>query len=324
VKNHPHYKAPLKRGQGRGVAMGFWFGAGLTSSAEISVNPDGTVQLCTGSCDLSGTRLTLAMQAAEALGIETGDVVPTIGDTHSVGYTFQSVGSRTTFATGIAVYEAAQKVLKEMAARAALLWETDAENVVFGEGIFTDRNDAKKRFTFRELAAKLDHTGGPVSASTTVTPEGVGFQVAAHLVDVAVDEDTGKISILRYTAFQDAGKAVHPDYVSGQMQGGAVQGLGWALNEEFWYDASGRLCNTSLLDYRMPTSLDVPMIETVILETPNPGHPYGVRGVGEVPIVPPPAAVANAVYRAIGIRMDALPMSPARVLKKILERRAAA
>jgi xanthine dehydrogenase molybdenum-binding subunit len=324
VKKHAHHRAPKKKGQGRGLAMGFWFGAGLTSSAELSVNGDGTVQLCTGSCDLSGTRLTLAMQAAEALGIAVEDVVPVVGDTHSVGYTFQSVGSRTTFATGIAVYETAQKVLKQMAERAAMLWESSVDGVAFGGGVFTHQRDPKHRFTFRELAGKLDHTGGPISAQSTVTPEGVGFQLAAHLVDVAVDEDTGKISILRYTAFQDAGRAVHPDFVAGQMQGGVVQGLGWALNEEYWYDGDGRLCNTSLLDYRMPTALDVPMIEAVIIETPNPGHPYGVRGVGEVPIVPPPAAVANAVYDAIGIRLDALPMSPARVLKKIRERKAAA
>lgn len=324
VKNHPHYKAPLKKNQGRGMAMGFWFGAGLTSSAELSVNGDGTVQLCTGSCDLSGTRLTLAMQAAEALGINIEDVSPTVGDTHSVGYTFQSVGSRTTFATGIAVYETAQKILKEMAGRAAMLWETDADNVVIGTGVFTDKNDPGRKFTFKELAGKLDHTGGPVGAQSTVTPERVGFQLAAHLVDVEVDTETGKVDIIRYTAFQDAGKAVHPDFVAGQMQGGVVQGIGWALHEEFWYDAKGHLCNTSLLDYRMPTALDVPMIETVILETPNPGHPYGVRGVGEVPIVPPAAAIANAIYDAIGVRMDALPMSPGRVLKRIQQSKGAA
>ena len=324
VRSHPHYRAKLGKNQGRGMAMGFWFGAGLTSSAELSVNGDGTVQLCTGSCDLSGTRLTLAMQAAEALGIPIEDVVPTIGDTHSVGYTFQSVGSRTTFATGIAVYETAQKILKQMAERAAMMWETDAENVVIGEGAFSDKNDAKRSFTFKALAEKLDHSGGPISAQSTVTPEGVGFQVAAHLVDVEVDTDTGKVEIIRYTAFQDAGKAVHPDFVAGQMQGGVVQGLGWALSEEYWYDEKGHLCNTSLLDYRMPTSLDVPMIEAVIIEVPNPGHPYGVRGVGEVPIVPPPAAVANAIYDAVGVRMDCLPMSPGRVLKKLKERKRAA
>ncbi|MCC7410834.1 MAG: xanthine dehydrogenase family protein molybdopterin-binding subunit [Gammaproteobacteria bacterium] len=319
VRDHPHYRAPLAPGQGRGVAYAFWFGAGLISSAQLHVNADGTVQLCVGSCDLSGTRMTLAMQAAEALGIDAGDVQPSVGDTDAVGYSFPSVGSRTTFATGIAVIEAAQKVIAQMTERAALLWQTEAANIDFRAGQFVDRTDAGRRFSFRELAGRLPETGGQVSGQATVTPEGVGFQIAAHLVDVEVDQDTGKVQILRYTAFQDVGQAVHPDYVAGQMQGGVVQGLGWALNEEYCYDADGRLVNTSLLDYRMPTSLDVPMIETVILETPNPGHPYGVRGAGEVPIVPPPAAVANAIYDAIGVRMDRLPMSPRNVLARILE-----
>ena len=324
VKKHPHYKAPLKENQGRGMAFGFWFGAGLTSSAELSVNSDGTVQMCTASCDLSGTRLTLAMQAAEALGIDVDDVSPTVGDTHSVGYALQTVGSRTTFATGIAVIETAQKVLQEMACRAAMLWETDAANINVENGIFTDRNNPAHKFNFKELADKLEHSGGPVSAQSTVTPERVGFQLAALLVDVEVDTETGKVDILRCTAFQDAGKAVHPDFVAGQVQGGVAQGLGWALNEEYWDDSKGHLCNASLLDYRMPTALDVPMIDVVILETPNPGHPYGVRGVGEVPIVPPAAAVAIAIHNAIGVRMDHLPMKPGCVLQKIKDQRAAA
>jgi CO/xanthine dehydrogenase Mo-binding subunit len=321
VKAHPHYTAPLGGpNRGRGLAYGFWFGAGATSTAELMVNADGTVQLCTGSCDLSGTRMSLAMQAAEALGIAVEDVTPAIGDTESVGYTFQAVGSRTTFATGIAVIEAARKVLALMAARAARLWEIDAEAVEIGVGEFIEHGKGARRIGFRELAGKLDTTGGPVSAQATVTPERVGFQTAVHLVDVEVDPDTGKVDILRYTAFQDVGRAVHPDFVAGQMQGGVVQGIGWALNEEFFYDETGRMRNASLLDYRMPTALDVPMIDTVIIEHPNPGHPYGVRGVGEVPIVPPPAAIANAIYRAVGVRMDCLPMAPRAVLAGILRK----
>ena len=135
------------------------------------------------------------------------------------------------------------------------------------------------------------------------------------MVDVEVDPDTGKTEILRYTAIQDAGKAVHPSYVEGQIQGGAVQGIGWALNEEYYFGDSGQMMNSSFLDYRMPTSLDLPMIDTVIVEVANPGHPYGVRGVGEVPIVPPLAAIANAVEQATGKRMTALPITPGSVLE---------
>ena len=325
VKDHPHYKAPLEKpNQGRGLAYGFWFGAGAVSSADIRVNSDGTVQLCTGSCDLSGTRMTLAMQAAEALGIDVEEITASIGDTESVGYTFPAVGSRTTFATGFATYEAAQKVLAQMAQRAAIIWEANVDDVEIGVGEFSHKEDPSRRLSFKELAEKLEATGGPVGAQATVSPEGVGFQTTAHLVDIEVDTDTGKVDILRYTAFQDAGKAVHPDYVAGQMQGGVVQGLGWALNEEFFYNQDGTLANASLLDYRMPTSLDVPMIDTVIIEVPNPGHPYGVRGVGEAPIIPPPGAVANAIYDAVGVRIDSLPMAPRVVMEAIMKANAKA
>jgi CO/xanthine dehydrogenase Mo-binding subunit len=141
--------------------------------------------------------------------------------------------------------------------------------------------------------------------------------MAALIADVEVDPDTGKVDLLRLTVFQDPGKAVHPDYVEGQLQGAIVQGIGWALNEEYVYNADGRLTNPTFLDYRLPTALDVPMIEPVIVEVPNPGHPYGVRGVGEVTIVPPAAAIAAAIYRAVGVRMTCLPMSPGRMLEAL-------
>jgi CO/xanthine dehydrogenase Mo-binding subunit len=323
VKKHPHYTAPLGGpNRGRGVSYAFWFGAGLTSSCEIHVNADGTINLATGSADLSGTRMTLAMQAAEALGVPLGDISSSVSDTDSIGYTFQSVGSRTTFATGYAIIKAAELVLEQMKKRVAMIWEVDVADVdctVESAGVadFVDRNDPHRRMHFKQVAARMDETGGPISADFTANPHGVGFQIAANICDVEVDPETGKVQILRFTAFQDVGKAVHPDYVAGQMQGGAVQGLGWALSEGYWYNKDGRLANASLLDYRMPTSLDVPMIDTVILETPNPGHPFGIRGAGEVPIVPPPAAVANAIHNAVGVRMTTLPMAPGAVLEAL-------
>ena len=138
-----------------------------------------------------------------------------------------------------------------------------------------------------------------------------------------VDRETGRVTIERYTVIQDAGTAVHPSYVEGQLQGGAVQGIGWALNEEYIYDDKGRLQNPGFLDYRIPVCSDVPMIDTVIVEVPNPTHPYGVRGVGETPIVPPMAAIANAVEDALGMRFMDLPMSPPRVLKALEDARLA-
>ncbi len=318
AKSHPHYAAPNgKKHHGRGVASGFWFNIGLESSVTINVNSDGTINLIEGSTDIGGSRASIAMQAAEVLGIPAESVNPSVVDTNSVGYTAVTGGSRTTYATGYAAYEAAQDVKQQMIERAAKLWEVDEANVQFADGELSSINGKEEQISFRDLCGRLSDTGGPVVGRATVNPQGVGGAFATHVVDVVVDEETGKVDILRYTATQDAGKAIHPSYVEGQIQGGVVQGIGWALNEEYIYNAEGTMTNSSFLDYRMPTSLDLPMIDAVIVEVPHPGHPYGVRGVGEVPIVPPPAAIANAIYDAIGVRMEELPMSPDRILKAL-------
>ncbi|MYG00665.1 xanthine dehydrogenase family protein molybdopterin-binding subunit [Candidatus Poribacteria bacterium] len=316
AKEHPHYDSPNgKKYHGRGIASGFWFNIGLESSVTINVNPDGTVNLVEGSTDIGGTRASIAMQAAEVLGIPAESVNPTVVDTNSIGYTAVTGGSRTTYATGYAAYEAAQDVVKQMKERAAKLWDVDEDNIQFTDGEFSSINGKEEQISFRDLSARLGETGGPVIGRATMNPAGAGGAFATHVVDVEVDVETGKVEILRYTATQDAGKAIHPSYVEGQIQGGVVQGIGWALNEEYIYNDEGEMTNASFLDYRMPTCLDLPMIDAVIVEVPNPGHPYGVRGVGEVPIVPPPAAIANAIYDAVGIRMTELPMSPDRLLK---------
>jgi CO/xanthine dehydrogenase Mo-binding subunit len=192
------------------------------------------------------------------------------------------------------------------------------DDLKYEDAAVVTKNGAGKKITFAEIAAETHKHGGPIMGRASVDPPWPGGAFATHIVDVEVDPDTGKVNILRYTAVQDCGKAVHPSYVEGQIQGGTVQGIGWALNEEYFYNDKGELVNSSFLDYRMPTSLDLPMIEPVIVEVPDPNHPYGVRGVGEVPIVPPPAALANAIYRAVGVRMNVLPMSPGRVTKAIL------
>ena len=324
VKNHPHYTAPLeKENQGRGLAYILWFNLGEFSSAQMSVNPDATVQLLTASPDLSGTRMTFAMQAAEALGVKVEQVSASVGDTDAIGFSLPTVGSRTTYATGKVICQVADEVLKQMAARVSLLWETDPDLVAVERGVFTNREDSTRRMTFDEVCAKLHETGGPITVHRTSNAESFIPGTAAHLVDVEVDPDTGKVDILRYTVFQDVGKAVHPDYVAGQMQGAAVQGMGMALNEGYYYDGEGRLRNASLLDYRMPTTLDIPMIETVILESPNPTHPFGVRGCGEHSIIPPAGAIANAIYDAVGVRLNSMPMAPHKVQAAIAAKRAA-
>ncbi|RPJ44395.1 MAG: xanthine dehydrogenase family protein molybdopterin-binding subunit, partial [Chloroflexi bacterium] len=302
-----HYRSPLEGpNRGRGIASGYWGNYGGKSSASASLNPDGSISLVEGSVDIGGGRGEIEMQLAETLGIPAEMVRPVVGDTDSVGYTEGTYGSRTTFATGWAVYELGNNMIGEMKRRVAEYWEIEPEQVRYENGCLYG---AEKKMSLKDLGSMMDDVGGPVSASVSLYAENWGPSFTTHIVDVEVDPETGKVDILRYTAIQDVGTAIHPDYVEGQVQGGVVQGIGWGLNEEYVYDESGRLLNASLLDYRMPTSLDLPMIDAVLVEVPNPGHPYGVRGVGEVPFVPPPAAIANAIYRAVGVRMNLLPMS---------------
>ena len=313
-----HYKSTLEGpNRGRGVAAGFWFNGTGPACATASVNGDGTVSLTEGSPDIGGGRASMAMQMAEVLGISAEDVHPSVGDTDAVGYTSLTAGSGATFKSGWASYEAAHDIKQQIIERAARIWEIDVKDVEFKEGVASHKSDPELKLNFKQIAARLNSTGGPIVGRGNVNPAGVGNAFAVHIVDVEVDPDTGKVDILRYTALQDVGKAVHPSYVEGQLQGGVAQGIGWALNEEYVYNNSGEMSNSSFLDYRMPTSLDLPMIDTVIVEVANPGHPFGVRGVGEVCIVPPMGAVANAIHNAAGVRMDVLPMSPANVLEAL-------
>jgi len=314
----PHWNSPIEGpNRGRGVASGFWFNGGMQSSVVASVNTDGTINLIEGSVDIGGSRAAMAMQLAETLEVPYESVKPSVVDTDSIGHNDVTGGSRTTFATGMATYQAGMDIRRQMCERAAALWECSVDDVVYEGAVLKHRSDPTKSMTFREMASKAAQTGGPIQGRAAIVARGVGGAFATHIVDVEVDTDTGKVEILRYTAIQDVGTAIHPSYVEGQIQGAAVQGIGWAINEEYVYDENGRLLNASLLDYRMPTTLDVPMIDTVLVEVPNPGHPFGVRGVGEVPIVPPLAAIANAVNDAIGHRFTELPMSPRRIVEEL-------
>jgi CO/xanthine dehydrogenase Mo-binding subunit len=318
MRDHPHYSAPLEGpNRGRGIAIGFWFNAGLQSAANMNVNGDGTVTLTEGSPDIGGSRVGLAMQGAEVLGIPAEDVHPSVVDTDQIGFTAGSGGSRVTFATGWAVYEAASDIKRQLIDRAALIWGVDADGVEMEKGVVQSKSDPELRFTFKELAAELDGSGGYVSGRGAVDPKGEGGAFAGLIVDVEADPDTGKVQVLRATVVQDAGKAIHPSYVEGQLQGGTAQGIGWGLNEEYFMDSEGRMANSTLLDYRMPIALDLPMIDTVIVEVANPGHPFGVRGVGEVNIISPPAALANALHRALDVRMEQLPMSPGNIMEAV-------
>jgi CO/xanthine dehydrogenase Mo-binding subunit len=321
AQQHPHLAAPLEgRNRGRGIAAGAWFNGTGPASATASVNPDGTIGLVEGSPDIGGSRAAMAMHVAEVLGIPATEIKPTIADTDSIGYSSGAGGSGVTFKMGTAVYQAAEDVRQQLVERAATIWDVDKSDVEFSEGELRHKEDTELKMTLKQIARRLNGTGGPIVGRGTANPSGVGNAFGLHIVDVEVDPETGKVDILRYTALQDAGKAIHPSYVEGQIQGGAVQGIGWALNEEYFVDSDGVMLNSSFLDYRMPTSLDLPMIDTVIVEVGNPGHPFGVRGVGEVSLVPPMGAVANAISNAIGVRTDQLPMTPGALLEKLWEK----
>ena len=320
IQESDHYRSELSgERRGRGVASGFWFNVGFHSAAHASVNSDGTVSLTLGSADIGGTRAALAMQFAETLGIPYEAVNPQVVNTDSVGHTMVTGGSRTAFAGGWAAHEAALDVRRQLEERAAAIWECARDAVRYEDGALHGPDG--RTLTFAEICGQLPHTGGLIQGKADVSPDTAGPAFACHVVDVEVDPDTGKVEILRYTAAQDVGTAVHPSYVESQIQGGVAQGIGMALTEEYVYDDGGDMQNPTLLDYRMPTSFDLPMLDTILVEVPNPGHPYGVRGVGEIPIVPPLAAVANAIHDALGVRVSRLPATPDRLLAQIEEQR---
>ncbi|HEV8030235.1 MAG TPA: xanthine dehydrogenase family protein molybdopterin-binding subunit [Stellaceae bacterium] len=313
AKAHAHLSHKLGPNQGRGIASGFWFNIGGESSAAVHVNEDGTATVVEGNPDIGGSRASMAMMAAEVLGLPYEQVRPVVADTSSIGFSFLTGGSRVTFATGMAVTQAAEKVVVDLKKRAAMIWDISPEAVDWKDGKAYPAGPNAGSFeplSLQEIALKSGRTGGPISAEITINAQGAGAGFATHICDVEVDRETGHVKILRYTAVQDVGRAIHPSYVEGQIQGGVTQGIGWALNEEYVYDKQGRLDNPGFLDYRIPVASDLPMIEAVLVEVPNPRHPFGARGVGEVPIVPPMAAVANAVFDATGIRMRDLPISP--------------
>jgi len=316
IKDCPHYSAPLGPNQGRGVAAGFWFNVGGESTAAVHISEDGGAVVVTGNPDIGGSRASMAMMAAEVLGLPIEKVRPIVADTASIGFSMLTGGSRTTFATGMAVVQAAEKIVAELKRRAAVIWNVAPELVVWENGAAVCHDPAKAGtppLPLAGLAAQSARTGGPISAEVSLNAQGAGPGFGVHVCDVEVDPETGHVTVLRYTAAQDVGKAIHPAYVEGQIQGGAAQGVGWALNEEYVFDAEGRMENAGFLDYRVPVASDLPMIDTIMIEVPNPRHPYGAKGVGEVPIVPPLAAVANAVRGAIGVRMRDLPLSPPKI-----------
>ena len=314
VREHPNMSIPLGPNQGRGVATGYWFNFGGSSTATVNIVDDGTAAVITGSPDIGGSRASMALMAAEELGIDVQRIRPSIGDTEAIGFNDVTGGSRVTFATGMAVIDACRDLIGQLRARAAKMWGCDLEDVEWVDGAAQHKTGKEPPLPLLDLAAAANQTGGPLTATASLSARRPGPAFSTQVCDVEVDPETGHVTILRYTTAQDAGRAIHPSYVEGQMQGGVAQGIGWALNEEYIHNSDGAIENPSFLDYRMPVASDLPMIDTIIVEVPNPSHPYGVRGVGEVGIVPPLAAVANAVAAATGHRFTDLPLTPIAIL----------
>ena len=320
AKKHPHMSAPLGPNQGRGMACGFWFNFGGQTCTDINIAMDGSVTLTVGTVDVGGSRASLALCVAEELGVPYSQVKTNIADTGTLGHNDMTDGSRGTFSSSMAGIFAARNAVTVLKERAAKMWEIPVDDVIWEDGHAKATGSSHGNLaplSLKEIAAAAGSTGGPVAGHAEIVADGAGVSFATHIADVEVDPETGRSKIVRYTVIQDAGKAVHPTYVEGQYQGGAAQGIGWALNEEYVYGKDGRLQNAGFLDYRIPVCSDLPMIDTQILEIPNPNHPYGVRGVGETSIVPPLAAIANAMSNAFGVRMTHVPMSPPRVLKAL-------
>jgi CO/xanthine dehydrogenase Mo-binding subunit len=325
AKKSEHYNSPLPKGQGRGVAAGFWFNRGGETTGTLNIGIDGSVTLILGTTDVAGSRIAISMMAAEELGIPVDKVRAVMADTHSLGFNRVTAGSRTTFSTGMIIVDSARKAITELCKRAAGIWGVPEDAVTFEDGFCKPASSNVGNFepmSIAQVAAKTMASHGAIAGHSEMNVTGAGPGFGLHICDVAVDQETGAVEIKRYTVVEDAGKAIHPLQVEGQYQGGAVQGIGWALNEEYYYGKDGRMENPSFLDYRMPVASDVPMIGTEIVEVPNPKHPYGLRGVGEVPVVPTMACIANAIGQVIGVRPQSLPMSPPKILKLIEEHKA--
>ncbi len=322
AKAHPNYTKPLAEGVGRGVSAAFWFNVGGESSAEVHVNEDGSVTVVEGNPDIGGSRASMCLMTAETLGIPYENIKAIISDTQSGGYTMVTGGSRTTFATGLAVIQACEDIITQCKARAAATWGVDEDQVAWEDGLAVPApgvNADVKPLSLADIAAKAAKTGGPILGRASLNAAGAGPSFSVCIAELKADRETGKLDVLSFTGIQDAGKAIHPAYVEGQIQGGAVQGIGWALNEEYVYSDEGVMENAGFLDYRIPVASDLPMIDAQIIEIANPTHPFGVRGVGETGIVGPLAAMSNAASRALGFRINDLPLSPPRVLAAIDE-----
>jgi CO/xanthine dehydrogenase Mo-binding subunit len=306
------------RKRGVGLAVGGWLGGLQPASAIVCLNSDGTINVTVGSADITGTNTSFAQIAAEVLNVPLEMVNVTTGDTRTAPYAGMSAGSKTTYTVGRAVKLAAEDARQQMLEIAAKRFEAAPEELEMADGVVRLNGSEEKTLTFRRLGRLSTNFAAPFPAVVgrgAITTRKMAPGFTAQVAEVEVDPETGEVTLLGFAISQDAGFAINPLSVAGQMQGGASQGLGIALSEEMLYDEQGRLVNGNLLDYRMPTTRDLPPIEAIIVEVPSEEGPYGARIVGEPSIVAGAAAVANAVADAVGVRMTEVPVTPERLLR---------
>jgi len=318
IREHPLWAArsSLPEGEGIGMAAGHWPGGNEPAAAVCRVDTDGTMTVVTSAADMSGVNTGFAVIAAAAFGLSPDKVRVVTADTSSGPYAGASGGSKVTYTVGAAVLRAAESARDKVLAAASQELEIAPDDLEVIDGVVSAVGAPDRSITVEELAKKALRFGGqyePIeghggSAQTRGAPS-----VAAHLSHVRVDRETGEVEILHHVIAQDVGRALNPALVEGQMRGGATQGLGWALFEELYHDEDGRLLTGSFLDYAIPTAERVPEIETLIVEVPAPDGPFGAKGIGEAPVVGAPAAVANAIAAATGVRFRELPMTPPRI-----------
>jgi CO/xanthine dehydrogenase Mo-binding subunit len=309
--------------RGTGLALGGWLGGLQPTGATVKLNPDGTLSVLTGQVDIAGTNIALAQIAASAYGVDIEKVKITTGDTDVAPVTGLSAGSKTVYTVGVAVMQAAQDARRQTLEIAAAELEAAIQDLDIVDGRVVVRGVPDRGITLAQIGRKGNLYMSKVppvlgSAHPAFTQQAPAF--AAQIARLEVDPETGEVTLHGFAVVQDAGRAINPLGVEGQMQGGAVQSLGIALTEALTYDDTGRLTNPSLLDYRKLTAADLPNIDTSIVEVPSPHGPFGARGVGEPPIVPAPAAIANAIQDATGIRITECPLTPERIAMALAAR----
>ena len=307
---------------GIGVAAGGWPGGTEPAAALCRLEQDGTFTVVVGSVDISGSDASLALIAAEELSMPVLAINITHDSTDAMPYSGLSAGSKTIYTVGSAVLAAASDARTQVFAIAAEMLEASAGDMELRDGKVMVRGVPEKYVTLQQIAANSMRFGAPYepvfgrgrSAHRVSSP-----MFAAHLAKVAVDPETGEVRVLDYVAAQDVGRAINRAEVEGQIHGGVVQGIGWALFEGMTYDENGQLLTSTLMDYALPLSQDVPTITPLLVEVPSEIGPFGARGVGEPPVVPVAAAIANAIRDAVGVRMTQIPMTSELVYASLRE-----